>query len=288
MDKRRKVLLGTLIGIAVIVIIVTLSVTLTSKKEGTTVATITSSSLNSGNINNVTSIYFSNVSTRSYSIDFSTTTKLPDWLMIDNSVVGSNGSYRRQYSSQNILFQNGKMVLRVPGGQQMPSAANNWKPVLSAQILSVLTFQYGHVRMVAKLSALSGTCQSLFFYKSDYNEIDIEIIFPINASSPQLWLTVQPLGIGKPTYHVQAQLPSSATTSFIEYGIVWTSTRVYFLVDAVIIASVLTGVPTLAAKVYISNWADSDPFGWPNGNNTPLPSTNSDLIVQSLSIVSPL
>jgi len=93
-----------------------------------------------------------------HTFDFSSDKLDPFWEISDQlfGEVGQNSL--RQMNPRNVFIRDGCLVIRVPGGQQASTAAI---PVSSGQIKGLVEFQDGTIEMVARLSDVPGTCQSI-------------------------------------------------------------------------------------------------------------------------------
>jgi hypothetical protein len=83
------------------------------------------------------------------------------WIIDTRSYGGSpDNPYMRQMDPDNVKVVDGRLELKVPGGQKYdPKSTEGLK---SAQIMSTKKFSVGSVEMTVKMSAEDGTCQCKF------------------------------------------------------------------------------------------------------------------------------
>jgi len=83
------------------------------------------------------------------------------WIVDDKGYGGSEENpYMRQMDPNNVEVVDGRLELKVPGGQNYDS--KSIVGLSSAQIMSTIKFSVGSLAMTVKMSAENGTCQCRF------------------------------------------------------------------------------------------------------------------------------
>lgn len=194
--------------------------------------------------------------------DFSTlkSLPLPDGLyMSQDPPIAASGQakYARQSLSSNVDISNGFLEIKFPGGQ---NPSNN--TLTYGEVHTAANVLYGSVRTYATLSKEVGTCQGMFFYKSDTQEIDIEFLSDPKSTAqngvPALHYTNQHAA-GQPTTTNFSAPPSGYDSSVVEYRTDWTKDYTAFYVNGVLQQKYTQNVPTIAGTWLWNNWANGDP-----------------------------
>ncbi|KAI9654159.1 MAG: hypothetical protein M1831_005513 [Alyxoria varia] len=193
------------------------------------------------------------------SYNFSSVDALPDGLKVSDYPSGgdSDAPATHTFLKENVAVKDGYLELRVPGGQR--------STIKSAEVqTAVEDMVQASVRMTAILSAVEGTCQSSFFYKSDTQETDIEFLSsPSSTSNPS----------GKPSLHFTNQqttgyqsggspttkntpVPRGAFDTPVEYRIDWLADRTVFYVDGEKTAEFDKNVPSEPGPWLWNNWSN--------------------------------
>lgn len=190
--------------------------------------------------------------TQSLVIDFSGSNTLPSTLSVStdhiNSQINSNGqlSYSQNYTIDNVAFQDGTMQLKVPGGQ-------NTSPIFGAEVYTKENaILYGSVRTMMQVSSVAGTVSSPFFYESDNQEADIEVL--TGGTQKGVHYTNQPLNKNTASTTEQFPLTADLANGFHEYRLDWLPDRTDFYLDGQLQASLTDNVPTMAGKWLWNNW----------------------------------
>ncbi|KIX01213.1 uncharacterized protein Z518_08938 [Rhinocladiella mackenziei CBS 650.93] len=174
------------------------------------------------------------------------------------------------FDSSNVAVQDGFAEVRVPGGQDPSSDPQ--RAIHSGEIFTLESqILYASVRTAAILSTEPGTCQGLFFYKSENQETDIEYLSDINSLSNIGWED------GPPPLHYTNQAvleggekswtrgPTPADVSSVHwYRIDWTPDYTAFFVDDVEQRRHTENVPSVPGTWLWNNWSNGDP-GWSVG-----------------------
>ncbi|CAD6580859.1 MAG: hypothetical protein ASARMPRED_000346 [Alectoria sarmentosa] len=189
--------------------------------------------------------------THSQTFDFSTMTSFPtEGLAISLDQISSS-PYTQLYTPSNVAVGSGSLQLRVPGGQTA-------SPILGAEIYTQNTdILYGSVRTTMKASTVAGTCHGAFFYKNDNQEADIEII--TGGANKGVHYTNQKASDDANPSTIQNNLPSEASTGFLEYRIDWVPGRTDFYVDGTLQTSLTENVPSTAGTWLWNNWSNGGP-----------------------------
>ena len=183
--------------------------------------------------------------TQSLTIDFSASTTLPSTLSISTDTIGSTPD-TQLYTTGNVVVQDGTLQLKVPGGQTA-------SPILGAEVYtSIDNILYASVRTTMQVSTVPGTVSSPFFYKSDSQEADIEVLTGGNFTG--VHYTNQKVNSEAQQTTKSLPLTPELTTGFHEYRLDWLPGRTDFYLDGALQASFTDNVPTEAGKWLWNNW----------------------------------
>ena len=138
------------------------------------------------------------------------------------------------------------MQLKVPGGQTAPTIKGAEVYTLEENIL------YGSVRTVMQVSTVAGTVSSPFFYKTDNQEADIEVL--TGGAEQGVHYTNQRANSAADQTTKSLPLTPDLTTGFHEYRLDWLPGQTDFYLDGVLQASFTENVPTEAGKWLWNNW----------------------------------
>ncbi|KAI9829639.1 MAG: hypothetical protein M1826_005529 [Phylliscum demangeonii] len=186
---------------------------------------------------------------------------LPDGLQISTDTIKDTpDSYVHVKALATVA--GGYLQLKVPGGQKK-------SPLQTAEVTTVASnIKYASVRTTAILGAAAGTCNGMFFYFNDTQEMDIEFLSdpqsksnPVDGSTPMHY-TNQAVD-GNRTHETYATWPSpaDATSAAHEYRIDWIKGKTIYYLDGVLQKTFTTNVPTVPGTWIWNNWANGDP-GW--------------------------
>ena len=185
--------------------------------------------------------------TQSQIIDFSVSNTLPSTLSISTDhIPRGKAPYTQDYTIGNVAFQDGTMQLKVPGGQKT-------SPILGAEVYTKEnTILYGSVRTMMQVSTVAGTVSSSFFYESDAQEADIEVL--TGGTYKGVHYTNQKLNYNSTQTTKKLALTADLTTGFHEYRLDWLPDRTDFYLDGLLQTSLTDNVPTVAGKWLWNNW----------------------------------
>jgi beta-glucanase (GH16 family) len=145
---------------------------------------------------------------------------------------------------ENVSHRGSKLLLTLPAGSYG-----------GAEIQSASRVQFRDVEVRLRTPRAPGSISALFLYEFVYDdtndEIDIEIF---NDGSRKIWFTTWVEGGTDPTNHVEHTLPFDPAVRFHNYRIEWSSSRVRFLVDGVLMQEWTEGVPQDAMYVMSNAW----------------------------------
>ncbi|KAM0801442.1 concanavalin A-like lectin/glucanase domain-containing protein [Usnea florida] len=199
--------------------------------------------------------------TQSLTIDFSVSTTLPSTLSVSTDSIPSTPD-TQLYTTGNVVVQDGTLQLKVPGGQTA-------SPILGAEVYtSEDDILYASVRTFMQVSTVAGTVSSPFFYKSDNQEADIEVL--TGGTFKGVHYTNQKANSAAAQTTKNFTLTPDLTTGFHEYRLDWLPDRTDFYLDGVLQASFSENVPTVAGKWLWNNWSSGDPewsAGPPSADN---------------------
>lgn len=103
-----------------------------------------------------------------------------------------------------------------------------------------------------QISAIPGTVSSPFFYKSDSQEADIEVI--TGGEYKGIHYTNQKVTKTADKTTVESPIPADLTTELHEYRLDWLPDRTDFYLDGVKQASLTENVPSVAGAWLWNNW----------------------------------
>ena len=195
--------------------------------------------------------------THSLMVDFTKLSDFPSTGLKTSTVNIAAGSspFSQQYVPANVAVADGSLQLKVPGGQTS-------SPIQGAQIVaSDQDILYGSVRTTAQASSVAGTVHGFFYYGSDTNEADIEILTSNLGTGPHY--TNQPHTPGSPSTTSSKPLAFDATSGFHEYRLDWLPGRTVFYVDGVQQSQLESNVPSTPGAWVWNNWSNGG--AWGNG-----------------------
>ncbi|KAF8149497.1 concanavalin A-like lectin/glucanase domain-containing protein [Crassisporium funariophilum] len=170
--------------------------------------------------------------------------------------------YPREFLPANVLFGEGTLDMKV-------NAFFGTGSIGSAEFATLEHFQYGSVRTVQKSSSVPGVVEGNFFYASDNQETDIEILTSTidtdSACVPKgVWVSNQALTPGTPASQETIPFAFDPRADFHEYRIDWLPGSTTFFIDGVQISQKTTNVPTAVGPWIWNAWSNGDPC-WSNG-----------------------
>ena len=184
--------------------------------------------------------------THTLTIDFSNLNAFPsDSLAISNDTIPSGlAPHSQHYIVENVAVKDGTLQLKVPGGQTA-------SPILGAEVSTTeKNILYGSVRTMMQISSVSGTVSSPFFYKSDTQEADIEVI----TGGEKKGIHYTNHGDPADSTTVASASPADLTSGLHEYRLDWLADRTDFYLDGVKQASLTGNVPSAAGAWLWNNW----------------------------------
>ena len=184
-------------------------------------------------------------------VDFSNLTALPtDTLDVSTDHIPSI-PYTQTYTIENVAVEDGTLQLKVPGGQTA-------SPILGAEISTAeKNILYGSVRTMMQISSVSGTVSGAFFYKSDSQEADIEVI--TGGAYEGVHYTNQEASPTADQTTVALASPVDLTSEMHEYRLDWLPDRTDFYLDGVKQADLTGNVPSTAGAWLWNNWRQGNP-----------------------------
>ncbi|KAL6720509.1 hypothetical protein ACLMJK_002433 [Lecanora helva] len=197
--------------------------------------------------------------TQHKTFDF-TNNQFPAGLAISTDTIGAGTApYSQLYKTQNVAVSGGALRLTVPGGQHA-------SPITGAEVYTTdKDILYGSVRTTFQVSNVAGTCHGSFFYKTDNQETDIEILTKDLATGAHY--TNQNVAGNGPSTTITGALPSDATTNYHEYRLDWIPGKTLFYLDGVLQKTLTANVPSVAGEWIWNNWSNGD-SGWTSGPPT--------------------
>jgi beta-glucanase (GH16 family) len=173
-------------------------------------------------------------------------------------IISTWGNANRTHSKDNVWVDSGLLVMKVNGGTP------KGQTTVGAEIATAKSYLHGSFRVIAKTATEQGTVSSpMFMYKSDQNEIDVEMLSIENAKHLVNFTVHERDGTDKTYSRYNAGFDPSA--GFHEYRFDWEATGVTYYVDGKPTGVTLTGnTPDQAGKIMVNHWTLSDP-GWGGG-----------------------
>ncbi|KAF8149496.1 concanavalin A-like lectin/glucanase [Crassisporium funariophilum] len=170
--------------------------------------------------------------------------------------------FPRTFLPGNVLFGQGTLNLKV-------NAYPGSGAIGSSEFATFDRFKYASVRTVQKSSTTPGVVEGNFFYASDNQETDFEILTStIDTSSacvPKgIWVTNQALTPGQPSTHQTLPFTFDPRAGFHEYRIDWLPGSTTFFIDGRQVAQLTSNVPTATGPWIWNAWSNGDPC-WSNG-----------------------
>ncbi|GAA5989533.1 hypothetical protein JCM5350_002098 [Sporobolomyces pararoseus] len=174
---------------------------------------------------------------------------------------GVAGSIPRSFVKKNVEIENGVLRLKVNG---QPSGSGK-RTIISSEIESVDSFDYGTLETWAKATPVEGVCQGIFFYNTDNAEVDIELLSSYYDKGYKQYLdagvqyTNQALVEGQDSTSIGQPYGFDPTQDFHNYTIRWTPTASEFYIDGEHRNSFSDNVPVnIPSKIIYNNWANGD------------------------------
>ncbi|MCJ1401144.1 hypothetical protein MMC11_004356 [Xylographa trunciseda] len=196
--------------------------------------------------------------THTQTFDFTQLTDFPsaDLSISNYDIEAGKAPYSQIYNSDQVSIDDGTLQLKVPGGQTT-------SPIYGAEVqTTVQDILYGSVRTTVQVSEVPGTCHGLFYYKSDNQESDIEILTADLESG--IHYTNQANIPGGKSTTVTHPLPSNATVVMHEYRLDWLPGKTIYYLDGAEQQVLMSNVPDVPGSWLWNNWSNGD-SGWSAG-----------------------
>ncbi|RUP46273.1 concanavalin A-like lectin/glucanase domain-containing protein [Jimgerdemannia flammicorona] len=195
-----------------------------------------------------------------------------DWWRTSNSISGDPGNVPPlldlQYSVDNIYRDGEGLVVMTPAysgkgpvGGGHPDLIDLPIHLLSELRTVLEDILYGSFRATMKTSSVQGVCQSLFFFESDSQEIDIELLTGApneTGGTGSLHFTNQPDITPAP------EAGFDPTADYHDYRIDWIPGKSQMWVDGVLRATLTQEVPNIPGKILFNSWSNGNPT-WSQG-----------------------
>ncbi|KAH0579880.1 hypothetical protein H2248_002708 [Termitomyces sp. 'cryptogamus'] len=177
----------------------------------------------------------------------------------------TSGPVPHTFTPNNLAFDSGSLNMKV-------SAYAGSGAILSSQMVTNDIFKYASVRTVLKSSPVGGAVEGNFFYLSDNQEIDWEILTsttlqPSAEVLAGIWATNQPLVPGQSPTQTRVPFTFDPSQDYHEYRIDWVADATTFYIDGIQKARLTTNVPTQAGPWMWNTWSNGNP-AWSNGPPT--------------------
>ncbi|KIY61712.1 glycoside hydrolase family 16 protein [Cylindrobasidium torrendii FP15055 ss-10] len=161
------------------------------------------------------------------------------------------------FVNSNVAFGDGVLEMKV----QAYSGSGN---VQSSEIVSNDEFLYGSLRVTMKSSKTKGICEGIFFFKSDLQETDIELLtttsLEASADLPAgFWTTNQAHVADEDSTSENIAFAFDPTEDFHEYRIDWTADATTFFVDGSQVNELTDNVPNVPGLFIFNAWSSGDP-----------------------------
>ncbi|GAA6018220.1 hypothetical protein JCM11491_005638 [Sporobolomyces phaffii] len=189
--------------------------------------------------------------------------------MVSTSVVERDGdlpaALPRRHVRDNVEIVDGALRLKVTAYPDGPA-----DEVESGEIESHDYYHYGTIEAWAKATDVPGVCQGIFFFESDYAEIDIELLSSYYTKGyeysvePGAQFTNQAVVAGTASTRNARAYGFDPAADFHNYTIQWTPTTTAFFIDGKHQDTFKKNVPKVASQIVFNNWANGDP-NWSAG-----------------------
>ncbi|KAI4112690.1 MAG: hypothetical protein LQ338_008283, partial [Usnochroma carphineum] len=123
---------------------------------------------------------------------------------------------------------------------------------------------YGSYRAAIKYSEEPGTCGSMFWYKNETQEIDVELLSYQDTKSSSTAPVNYVLHAKGPAGWAAPQLPFHPSDGYHEYRYDWSPGKVSFYADGQYIQDLTEGVPEASGSILLNHWSNGDPY-WSQG-----------------------
>ncbi|KIY65450.1 glycoside hydrolase family 16 protein [Cylindrobasidium torrendii FP15055 ss-10] len=172
---------------------------------------------------------------------------------------------QHDFVGSNVALGNGVLEMKV----QAYSGSGHVK---SSEIVSDDEFLHGSLRVTMKSSMTKGICEGIFFFKSDLQETDIELLtttsLEASATVPAgFWTTNQAQVEDGDSISENLAFWFDPTQGFHEYRIDWTADATTFYVDGQQVNRLTENVPNVPALFIFNAWSSGDPY-WSAGPPT--------------------
>ncbi|KAJ3512935.1 hypothetical protein NLJ89_g3238 [Agrocybe chaxingu] len=157
----------------------------------------------------------------------------------------------REFTQDNVNFGTGALNLKV-------NAYSGSGPVIGAEIGTLEQFLYGSVRTVQRSSSVPGVVEGNFFYKSNTQEIDFEILTSTIFASTQACVPPGIWASNQPSTRATIPFPFDPRTAFHEYRIDWFPGVTIFYLDGTQVARFTTDVPDVSGPWLWNVWSSGD------------------------------
>ncbi|KAL9596498.1 MAG: hypothetical protein Q9219_005759 [cf. Caloplaca sp. 3 TL-2023] len=138
-------------------------------------------------------------------------------------------------------------------------------PVSAAELITKRKdMHYGSYRAAIKYTSEPGTCGSLFWYKSDTQEIDVELLSSQNTDAFNDKPVNFVLHAEGPHDQDNPEVPIQPFDGYHEYRFDWSPDKVSFYTDGQHIEDCTIGVPKLPGRIMFNHWSNGDP-NWSKG-----------------------
>eukprot|EP01113_Clastostelium_recurvatum_P028296 TRINITY_DN3425_c0_g2_i1.p1 TRINITY_DN3425_c0_g2~~TRINITY_DN3425_c0_g2_i1.p1 ORF type:complete len:303 (-),score=44.61 TRINITY_DN3425_c0_g2_i1:35-943(-) len=173
----------------------------------------------------------------------------PDWVRSNYPI--KDKPYSQQYVPANVYRAIGGLGLNIRVQRYAGSG-----PVIGGEMQSSRTdILYGSFRASLQISNVSGACQSIFFDKTDSQEVDIEFL---TATPHTVHFTNQP------HYTNATALGFDPTSAFHQYRFDWAPAQTTFYVDDILRTTLAKDVPNTPGEILLNSWSNGDPE-WSGG-----------------------
>ncbi|KAJ7599020.1 concanavalin A-like lectin/glucanase domain-containing protein [Mycena floridula] len=162
----------------------------------------------------------------------------------------------REFTPNNVFINQTGVHLTVS------PATSEGDVIPSGGIYTKNYFGFGSYHFLAQTSTVSGTVQAFYNYKSDDNEVDIELTDPSNLQQTFKY-SVKPqqysvTGTPLPTTLLEYVPNFDVGEGFHTHSFIWDASSVAFGLDDVWSSPITTNVPTNPGVISMSHWSDGN------------------------------
>ncbi|KAL8717095.1 MAG: hypothetical protein Q9225_005630 [Loekoesia sp. 1 TL-2023] len=138
-------------------------------------------------------------------------------------------------------------------------------PVSTAELITKRKdMHYGSYRAAIKYTQEPGTCGSMFWYQSETQEIDVELLSYQDTRASISTPVNLVLHAEGPSGKAEPQVPFHPSGGYHEYRFDYSPGKVSFYTDGQHVKDLVEGVPETPGRIMLNHWSNGDP-NWSKG-----------------------